>query len=244
MTTEINAETSFEFMPRIAPAIWQLRPDFAALSIVAKGCINTSAMDWTSQRLAAAGRVGAQQPDWAVAHLAAWQDAFRAFGAKPQRTPCSAEALRKRIERGGALPPVNAVVDVYNAVSIEFALPVGGEDVDHYVSAPELTLAHGDEHFETMKDGQPAVENPDRGEVIWRDRQGVTCRRWNWRQGPRTRIDIGTRSMWFVLERLQPMPLDELLRAGDVLCGDLARLSPGVVFSKCLLQMAGCTNPV
>ena len=235
MTQESNNEHGNAFAPQIAPAIWQLRPDFVALSIVAEGCANSTGTVWTAERLAEATRASALGPDWVMAHLSAWQDAFRAFGAKPQRTPCSAEALRKR----GAVLSVNAVVDLYNAVSLAFAVPVGGEDLDRYVGAPSLTVACGDEAFETMKDGKPAVENPERGEVVWRDKHGVTCRRWNWRQGPRTRIEVGTRNMWFVLERLAPMPLDALIRAGDALSADLARLSPGVRIAQQLFQRDG-----
>jgi DNA/RNA-binding domain of Phe-tRNA-synthetase-like protein len=75
------------------------------------------------------------------------------------------------------------VVDIYNAVSIRYAIPVGGENLAAYSGTPYLTLAEGNEPFDTLKEGQPMVEYPDAGEVIWRDDIGVTCRRWNWRQG-------------------------------------------------------------
>ncbi|VTP79945.1 B3/4 domain [Leclercia adecarboxylata] len=75
------------------------------------------------------------------------------------------------------------MVDIYNAVSIRYAIPVGGENLAAYTGAPRLTLADGSEPFDTVKEGQPDVEYPDAGEVIWRDDVGVTCRRWNWRQG-------------------------------------------------------------
>lgn len=38
------------------------------------------------------GTSAAGEPAWVEAHLAAWAEVFRRFGAKPQRTPCSAEA--------------------------------------------------------------------------------------------------------------------------------------------------------
>lgn len=120
---------------------------------------------------------------WAQAHLDAWDEVFKAFGAKPKRTPCSASALRKRVLKDGSLPPLDPVVDIYNAISIRYAIPVGGENLAAYSGAPRLTIAEGSEPFDTVKEGQPAVEYPDAGEVIWRDDIGVTCRRWNWRQG-------------------------------------------------------------
>ena len=53
-----------------------------------------------------------------------------------------------------------------------------------------------------MKEGAPVVESPEPGEVIWRDDLGVTCRRWNWRQGRRTAITATTTSAVFLLEGL------------------------------------------
>ncbi|MGH9348329.1 MAG: B3/B4 domain-containing protein [Vicinamibacterales bacterium] len=166
------------------------------------------------------------RPPWAEAHFAAWREAYRAFGAKPQRTPCSAEALWRRVARGGALAPLTAIVDLYNAVSLRYAVPVGGEDLAAYAGSPRLVRASGGEAFETVKDGQPVVDRVEPGEVIWRDDLGVTCRRWNWRQTTRTRVEVATRDLWFVLERLDPMPMAALVEAGDALIEGLRRLAP------------------
>ncbi|MEV0566405.1 phenylalanine--tRNA ligase beta subunit-related protein [Dactylosporangium sp. NPDC050588] len=135
------------------------------------------------------------------APLQAWRDVYRAFGAKPQRTPCSAEALRKRAARGD-VPVIDRIVDAYNAVSIRFAVPIGGEDRAALAGTERLVLAAGDEPFDTVKEGAPVVETPEPGEVIWRDDLGVTCRRWNWRQGRRTAITAATTSAVFLLEGL------------------------------------------
>lgn len=206
------------FTPVITPEIFALRPDFRALSIHATGISNHE----NSQPVAA---TPCAEP-WAAAHLEAWREAFRGFGAKPQRTPCSAEALLKRVQRDGALPSVNAVVDLYNAVSLRYAIPVGGENAAAYAGAPQLVRATGTEIFDTMANGVAATENPDAGEVIWRDDIGVTCRRWNWRQGTRTRLEPSTTEMWFVLEALGPMPDAALAAAGDELVAGLKALSP------------------
>ncbi|HBL6086878.1 TPA: B3/4 domain-containing protein [Enterobacter hormaechei] len=175
---------------------------------------------------------------WAENHLAAWDEVFKAFGAKPKRTPCSASALRKRVMRDGSLPPLDPVVDIYNAISIRYAIPVGGENLAAYAGAPRLTLADGSEPFDTFKEGEPVVENPEPGEVIWRDDLGVTCRRWNWRQGIRTRLDSQAQSMWFILESLPSMPLAALQEAGDELVSNLQKLMPGVTARVQLLELA------
>jgi DNA/RNA-binding domain of Phe-tRNA-synthetase-like protein len=226
MAIEIKSDPGRTFQPEVTPGIWRLRPDFRAVSIVAKGFDAASGAPWAAERLSQACRAAAAAPSWAEAHLAAWQDAYRAFGANPRRTPSSAEALRKRALRDGGMASINAVVDLYNAVSIAHAIPVGGEDIDRYVGLPRLTLATGQEPFETTRNGEPAIERPDVGEVIWRDDRGVTCRRWNWRQGPRTRISDDSRNLWFVLERLEPMPLEGLLAAAQELIAGLQGAAP------------------
>ncbi|WP_416174189.1 B3/4 domain-containing protein [Enterobacter bugandensis] len=175
---------------------------------------------------------------WANAHLSDWDNVFKAFGAKPKRTPCSATALRKRVLKDCSLPSLDPVVDIYNAVSVRYAIPVGGENLAAYSGAPRLTLADGSEPFDTFKEGEPVVEHPEPGEVIWRDDLGVTCRRWNWRQGVRTRLDIQARTMWFILESLLSMPLAALEEAGQELVNNLQQLMPGATVQVKLLELA------
>ena len=211
------------FEPEIDPAIWRLRPDFAALSIAVRHGRN-GPPDADSAALLAAAATGPDDAGpWAAAHLESWREAYRAFGAKPQRTPCSAEALRRRRK---SLPQVNALVDTYNALSVCYAVPIGGEDLTAYAGSPRLVVAEGGEPFATTRDGAAAVEPVDRGEVVWRDEAGVTCRRWNWRQTPRTRLEAHSTAMWFVVERLEPMPLEAVAAVGEALAAAVRARAP------------------
>ncbi|HEY3731970.1 MAG TPA: phenylalanine--tRNA ligase beta subunit-related protein [Steroidobacteraceae bacterium] len=225
------------FIPTIAPEVFALRPDYCALSIVARGVDNA--------RPASPSSVAGEQPSvidaiaWIDAHLESWRAAYRSFGAKPQRTPCSAEALRNRLAGGARLPSVNAVVDRYNALSVRYGLPIGGENLNAYAGLPRLVRARGDERFDTLKECQPATETVPAGEVVWLDDLGVTCRRWNWRQGVRTRIEASTTDMWFVVERLEPMPLSALNEVGEQLTRALQQLSPTCQVSVVLLNRTG-----
>lgn len=223
--------------PSIDPRLTGIAPGFRALSILVEAAPITQP-DVASAALAqACQQVLTEDVAWAEAHLSAWDDVFRAFGAKPKRTPCSASALRKRVLKEGALPPLDPVVDIYNAISIRYAIPVGGENLAAYAGAPRLTLAEGNEPFDTLKEGQSVIEYPDAGEVIWRDDIGVTCRRWNWRQGVRTRLDSQAQHMWFILESLPSMPLSALQEAGDELVSNLQRLMPGSTAHLQLIEL-------
>ena len=224
--------------PSIDSRLVGIAPGFRALSIQVEAAPITQPEVAPAALARACQQMLNDDVPWAENHLAAWDEVFKAFGAKPKRTPCSASALRKRVMRDGSLPPLDPVVDIYNAISIRYAIPVGGENLAAYSGAPRLTLADGSEPFDTFKEGEPVVENPEPGEVIWRDDLGVTCRRWNWRQGVRTRLDSQAQSMWFILESLPSMPLAALQEAGDELVSNLQKLMPGATARVQLLELA------
>ncbi|KZQ85421.1 hypothetical protein A3N64_04970 [Enterobacter hormaechei subsp. steigerwaltii] len=224
--------------PSIDSRLVGIAPGFRALSILVEDAPITQPEVAPAVLAQACQQMLNDDVPWAENHLAAWDEVFKAFGAKPKRTPCSASALRKRVMRDGSLPPLDPVVDIYNAISIRYAIPVGGENLAAYSGAPRLTLADGSEPFDTFKEGEPVVENPEPGEVIWRDDLGVTCRRWNWRQGVRTRLDSQAQSMWFILESLPSMPLAALQEAGDELVSNLQKLMPGATARIQLLELA------
>lgn len=209
----------------VAPEVHTLRPDFAVLAIAVSGLVNGPGDDRSEAGLRDAEDLARAGIGAVPAHVSSWQDADRAFGAKPQRTASSVEALWKRAA-GPGLPRVSWLVDVYNAVSVAHVLPVGGEDLAHYRGPIRLVRATGDEPFDTTKDGQPANEPPSPGEVVWADDLGVTCRRWNWRQCTRTRLTESSTSALFLLERLAPLPLEALDAAGDALLTRLRARTP------------------
>ena len=113
----------------------------------------------------------ADQPVEEVAEVASWREAYRAFGAKPQRTRNSLEALLRRAGRDG-LPRVNQLTDIYNAISVLHLLPLGGEDLNRYTGAPRLIRATGSETFDTVANGSDVLEHPDPGEIVWCDEAG------------------------------------------------------------------------
>lgn len=222
-------------LPSIDSQISVIAPKFKALSITVKG---SKIREWTYAKTVlkdACSSILENDFLWAESHINAWGEVYRRFGTKPNRTPCSAAALRKRVFKEGTMPSIDPIVDIYNAISIRYAIPVGGEDMDNYQGTPTLTIADGTEPFCTMKNGETSIENPEVGEVIWRDEIGVTCRRWNWRQGVRTRIKSSTRNMWFILESLPEMPLESLQEAGQEMIKHLQVIMPDSVIEQSLV---------
>ncbi|WP_406425389.1 B3/4 domain-containing protein [Streptomyces sp. NBC_01589] len=208
-----------------------LAPGFTYLAVEARGLVNgesnedsSALLDDATRRLVARldGRAPHEDP-----HVAAWRDTYTAFGAKPSRTRNSAEALARRALTDAGLPRINLLVDLYNAISVAHLIPVGGEDTDRIEGAMRLKRSTGQEPFRTVAGGEETVEHPEPGEVVWCDDEGVTCRRWNWRQGVRTRLTEESVNALFLLESLAPMTIGELEAAGTELAESLEKLSPG-----------------
>jgi DNA/RNA-binding domain of Phe-tRNA-synthetase-like protein len=214
------------FVPTVDPLIWEHYPDYRALSVVVRDFQPV-------QQLVAPPVVPA---NWCDAHIDAWREAYKLFGATPKKTPSSLESLSKRFAKEGQLPAISGLVDAYNALSLNFGAPFGGEDIAKYAGSPRLEILTESLGFDTAKDGVAIIEPVDPSEVVWRDAHGVTCRRWNWRQCKRTAITEQTRDLWFVIDRLAPMPLDSLRQAGDSLAALLTNASPSSIVAISLIE--------
>ena len=215
---------------RIAPEIFELRPDYRALLMVVEN-IPPGPSDDSSESLLREAETSVQEllskyPVTEFPHIAAWREAYKAFGAKPQKTRNSLEALTRRAE--GGLPRVNRLTDIYNAISVKHQIPLGGEDLDRYDGSPFLIRATGQEPFQTFSGEEPKTELAAPGEPVWCDNTGITCRRWNWRQGPRTALTDETSRVLFILDALKPLSDDSLVQAADELAARLKSLSPQV----------------
>lgn len=203
----------------IDDTVLALRPDYRALLISVtgiRGGPTDEASDAALRRAeeSARARLQGAAPE-SLPEIAAWREAFLAFGVKPRVARSSVEALLRRVDAG--LPRIDRLTDLYNAISVEYLVPVGGENLDRYVGTPRLVRATGDEPFDTIADGEQATVSADAGEVIWRDDLGVTCRRWNWRQCVRTRLDGTTNTILFIVDALAPMTTEALHAAGEAL---------------------------
>jgi DNA/RNA-binding domain of Phe-tRNA-synthetase-like protein len=223
-------------------AVFALRPDYRVVLMAVDGIV-PGPSDQSGEGLLVEAETRARgmlrdRPAEKIPHVAAWREAYRAFGAKPQRTRNSLEALLRRAASG--LPRVNRLTDIYNAVSVLHQVPLGGEDLTRYISAPRLVRATGEETFDTVTDGIPVIEHPDPGEVVWCDDADVTCRRWNWRQGHRTRLSEDSTAALFIFDALDPMTDIALRAAADDLASYLTRLGPDVAVARRLLG-AGAT---
>lgn len=148
--------------------------------------------------------------------IAAWREAFARFGARPSKYQSSIEALVRRARRGDELPPINLLVGLYNAVSLMYLLPVGGDDLERVEGGLQLRPATGREVYHEL--GSGTLDPPEAGEIIYADDAKVLCRRWCWRQGDQSKITPASRRVVLNVHGLPPATRAEVEAAVQELC--------------------------
>ena len=80
------------------------------------------------------------------APVKAWREAYRLFKTK-KGARCSIENLLKRVLKGKPVGHITPAVDIYNTVSLTYALPVGGEDLHTIEGDLRLKVTDGGDAF-------------------------------------------------------------------------------------------------
>ena len=131
--------------------------------------------------------------------IAEWREVLTKF-KKKKGARSSIEALLKRVSQAKTFNPINPLVDIYNSVSLEYAVPCGGEDLDQIAGQMHLGVATGNEDFYPL--GAEKSDPPRAGEVIYYDQKGAVCRSLNWRDGKRTMLTEDTTNAILIMEAI------------------------------------------
>ena len=145
-----------------------------------------------------------------------WRDSFKKFKTK-KGARASIESLLKRIYNGNHLGTINPLVDIYNSISLSYALPCGGEDIDKFVGDIRLTKAVGNENFITLWSNESA--QPYEGEIVYEDDKGTICRCLNWRESVRTMLTENTKNAILCMEFVDNERIKDLKNALEELGG-------------------------
>ncbi len=127
-----------------------------------------------------------------------YREAFRALDINPNKFLCSIEALLTRIAKGKGFPTINPIVDLGNAISIKYHLPIGAHDLDSIDGGLDVRPAVEGDTFIAF--GETEEEVPDVGEAIYASGHEVRTRRWTWRQSERGKITEETRAVLFPID--------------------------------------------
>ena len=139
-----------------------------------------------------------------------WREAYQKFPTK-KGARCSLENLLKRVLHDNPVGTIFPSVDITNALSLKYALPIGAEDRDKLDGDIHLGAMKGGEKF--LPIGSEKEEPPYEGEIAYYDNYGAVCRCLNWRDGKRTQIDDDTTAEFIAMDCIDPNRVEDLEKA-------------------------------
>ena len=204
---------------RHVPEIWQRFPQLVPGLLVVKG-INPDGQVESRIRVwyERAGKRLQEQTESEMPEVAAWRRVYSQMGLKPTKYRSAAEALLRRFKREATLPRLHPLVDLCNAISLAYALPVAVFDLEKVEQFIEVRPASGTEQYLSF---QEQIEHPEAGEIIFADAAAhAHARRWTFRQSRRSVVEPRTERVVIVSEGVHeeagkdiPSLLDELAEA-------------------------------
>lgn len=153
--------------------------------------------------------------------IAIYRSAFQSLGYNPNKFMCSIEALVKRILKGGVFPRINTIVDLGNAISLKYILPVGAHDLGNGAEDLEVRFAVPEDTF--LPFGANEMEKVDEGELVYACGNSVKTRRWIWRQSSIGMITEETTDVFFPIDGFLGYNNETVLAARNELAAFLER---------------------
>lgn len=152
--------------------------------------------------------------------IRACREAFQKVGMNPNKFMVSVEALAKRVQKSGALPHINPLVDLGNALSLHYELPLGAHDIDRMEACGiAVRFAQAGDSFLPM--GEEQREAVPEGELVYVSGQTVKTRRWMWRQSEDGKLRPDTARVFFPIDGFASVNGDAVLKARDALAAFL-----------------------
>lgn len=162
--------------------------------------------------------------------IQAWRRAFAAMGLKPTQYRCASEALLRRYRKEGSLPTLHPLIDLCNAASLAFAIPVAVFDTSKIMGTLTVRFARGDETYESFSGD---FEHPEAGEVIFADDDGrAHARRWTNRQSGWSAVRSTTAQALVVTEALHEMGDEDTAALTSSLAAALSAIWPAAALTR------------
>lgn len=170
--------------------------------IIARGIDNTKKYDFIEKMLEdEINSIEEEYRDKKVKELPEielYREAFRKLDINPNKYMCSIEALVSRTVKSKHIPNINPIVDLGNALSLKYRIPLGIHDIDRFRGDIEIRFANSDDRFVPFGGGD--YDNPDVGEVIYASGNDVKTRRWTWRQGENSKISEKSTNLFIPID--------------------------------------------
>ncbi|HEX3489797.1 MAG TPA: phenylalanine--tRNA ligase beta subunit-related protein, partial [Streptosporangiaceae bacterium] len=210
-------------------------PELAAGVVLAAGITGDADVTERVARLwARAGRRLAGGSEAELPEIQAWRRAFARMGLKPTQYRCASESLLRRFKKEGSLPSIHPLVDLCNALSMAYAIPVAVLDADQVDWPLQVRYAGGTESYQAFS-GE--TEQPRPGEVVFADAGGnAHARRWTNRQSAGSAVRPGTSTVLIVAEAMHESAPADVARLIEEISAEVAATWPAAELRPALLS--------
>jgi len=148
-----------------------------------------------------------------------FREAFQKLGMNPNKFMSSIEALLTRISKKKGFPSINPIVDLGNAVSIKYHIPIGAHDIKTIKDSLAVRFAKEGDFFIAF--GETETEYPEINELLYVSENEIRTRRWIWRQSEVGKITEDTSTVFFPIDGFSDVNKQEVLDARDELANKL-----------------------
>jgi DNA/RNA-binding domain of Phe-tRNA-synthetase-like protein len=206
---------------RHSDRVWAGYPELAAGALFAEGITAEPDVSGRIAVYTAAAQVSlAGTSETQLPQIQAWRRAFSRMGLKPTEYRCAVESLLRRYRKQGSLPRLHPLVDLCNAVSLAFAIPVAVLDVARIDDHIDVRHADGDETYVSFAGD---LEHPESGEVVFADAaRHAHARRWTHRQSAYSAVRDTTSVVLIVAEAMHDSAATDIAHLTETLAAELA----------------------
>lgn len=188
--------------------------------VVAKGIDNTQKIEKIQSLLEAGIKANEEKYEGKKVkeseEVACYREAFRTLGINPNKFMSSIEALLTRVSKKKGLPSINPIVDIGNAMSLKYYLPMGAHDIDT-ITPQDVEVRFSREGDQFIPFGEEEAEILDPGELVYAVGNKVRTRRWIWRQSEEGKIVESTKNIFFPIDGFKNSNYDNLMAAREEL---------------------------
>jgi DNA/RNA-binding domain of Phe-tRNA-synthetase-like protein len=219
------------------PDIWSRFPELAAGALFVPGIHRSVSVAAQVGRFNALAqdRLHAAGSESELPEIKAWRGVFSRMGLKPTQYRCASESLLRRFRKEGALPPIHPLIDLCNAASLAFAIPIAALDAAKIAWPLQVRPASGTENYLSFAN---EIEHPEPGEVTFADAQGQAhARRWTHRQSGLSAVRDDTTLVLIVMEGVHASAVQDVARLTAALADALQEVW-GVAPQHALLSAA------
>ena len=154
-------------------------------------------------------------------YIKCYRDAFQKLNINPNKFMCSIEALLTRISKKKGMPEINSVVDLVNAVSIKYKLPMGAHDLDSMNEDFYIRYSTDNDIF--LPFGETDTENMESNELVYASSNDIRTRRWIWRQSEHGKIIESSKNIIFPIDAFVGINDDKAINAREELSNLLSK---------------------